>query len=596
MPKPSRWLLLVLSGALAACGDSASPPKPTTVAFVTALPTGSLAGLPVAIATVVVKDEKGNPMSGQPLAITVSGGGTITGAPTSTQTGPTSIGTWTLATKVGANAITVSSGSLTPVTISVQGVAGPPAKVTAAAVTPVSTVGKAVTVPFAVVDAFDNGVAGATVQLNATGGGSLSATSVVSDANGTANVTWTLGNVRGANTLTTTVGTVVTPFTTVAQADVPAVINIVQGDAQTSNAGAAVAVPPRVTMFDRFGNAASSASAVFTVASGGGTLLGATTIAADTNGVVTGPSWFLGKRNVPQSLVVTAGTASQVFTASIRTSYKITLRFLGTPTDAQKAIFQGAAARVSAAITQGAPPASAVAFPLATACGLTGFPPLTETIDGIVIYAGITPIDGPGKILAQAGPCAFRSGTFGFLPAIAVVHFDEADLTALSSGGSLEDVATHEMLHSVGYGTLWSNLLVTGAVDVDPRYIGVNGRQGCSMFGAPPLCASIPLENTGGQGTAGAHWRETTFANELMTGYLNAGVNPLSTMSIGSLIDLGYAVSLTAADAYTVPTAIRAPMVPSMATGPWENVRQPIAPNDLEAVGTLLMRPWTRIP
>ena len=41
-------------------------------------------------------------------------------------------------------------------------------------------------------------------------------------------------------------------------------------------------------------------------------------------------------------------------------------------------------------------------------CGIPGLPTMDETIDDIVIYASISAIDGPGKILAEAGPCVFR--------------------------------------------------------------------------------------------------------------------------------------------------------------------------------------------
>ena len=105
-----RRALLALTVVVAACGDGTSPPKPSAVVFVSAPPASSQVGAPLPSVTIVVKDEKGNAMSGQPLTITVNGG-TLTGAPTSTQ-GTTSIGTWTLAGKVGTNTITITSGSL----------------------------------------------------------------------------------------------------------------------------------------------------------------------------------------------------------------------------------------------------------------------------------------------------------------------------------------------------------------------------------------------------------------------------------------------------------------------------------------------------
>ena len=70
----------------------------------------------------------------------------------------------------------------------------------------------------------------------------------------------------------------------------------------------------------------------------------------------------------------------------------------------------------------------------------------------------------------------------------------------------------------------------------------------------------VPVENTqGAQGTRDAHWRESTFANELMTGFVSLASNPLSTVTIASLQDLGYAVDLTQAEPYTItnPNALR---------------------------------------
>ena len=585
-----RRALLALTVVVAACGDGTSPPKPSAVVFVSAPPASSQVGAPLPSVTIVVKDEKGNAMSGQPLTITVNGG-TLTGAPTSTQ-GTTSIGTWTLAGKVGTNTITITSGSLPALTASVQGTAGPPAKVTAASLAAASTVGKVLAVPIAVLDAFDNPVGGATVQLSISGGGSLAAGSAVADASGTATAQWTLGTTRGANTLTASVGSAVGNFTTVAQADVPAAVQILEGDAQTANAGSALPVAPRASVVDRFGNGTPRQNVTFSVTAGGGSLTGAATVATDTNGVVVGPTWVLGKRNIPQELTLSVGGVTRAIAATIKTNFSLILRFIGTTTDAQKAIFQGAAARITAAITQGGPPVIANAFPLDVACGITGVAPITETIAGIIIYAGIGPIDGPGKILAESGPCGFRSAASNFMPAVAVIQFDEADLASLTGGGSLEDVATHEMFHSLGYGAVWSALSLVTGTTADPRYSGSNGKVGCAMVAPATTCGTaVPLENTGGAGTVGAHWRESVFLNELMTGFLNSGANPLSVMSILSMLDLGYAVSPTAADPYSLTTALRAPASRQSTTEPWERLHFPTSPSELTPVGSLLMRP-----
>ena len=65
------------------------------------------------------------------------------------------------------------------------------------------------------------------------------------------------------------------------------------------------------------------------------------------------------------------------------------------------------------------------------------------------------------------------------------------------------------------------------------------------------------MEATGGSGTALSHWRESVFTNELMTGWAGPGTSlPLSTVTIGSLADLGYTVNYAAADPF-IPASIR---------------------------------------
>ena len=66
----------------------------------------------------------------------------------------------------------------------------------------------------------------------------------------------------------------------------------------------------------------------------------------------------------------------------------------------------------------------------------------------------------------------------------------------------------------------------------------------------------VPVANTGGEGTRDGHWREATFGNELMTGLLNTGNNPLSRLSIASVQDLGYEVNLDAADVFSLPSPV----------------------------------------
>ena len=82
---------------------------------------------------------------------------------------------------------------------------------------------------------------------------------------------------------------------------------------------------------------------------------------------------------------------------------------------------------------------------------------------------------------------------------------------------------------------------------------------------------SVPVENSGGSGTRDAHWRETTFQSELMTGYISGSTRPLSRVTVASLGDLGYSVNMLAADNFTAPGpgALQAPSNPSIVSAGW---------------------------
>ncbi|MDB4871514.1 MAG: putative zinc metalloendopeptidase [Gemmatimonadales bacterium] len=265
-----------------------------------------------------------------------------------------------------------------------------------------------------------------------------------------------------------------------------------------------------------------------------------------------------------------------------QSAYKIDLRFFGKATTAsEQALFTNAAARIEQ-IVVGAPPlVDATGADPAKNCNATGVGIFSGTIDGVVIYASFDSIDGRGKVLAQSGPCYIRQNGAAndWRTSIGVMKFDTADVASLAASGNLQEVITHEMLHVLGFGAFWdttaANLLINYGANVS--YIGAGGIAGCKSLGGFNTCAtSVPVEGTaGGDGTINSHWRENVFGNELMTGFINQGKNPLSIMTIRSLEDLGYTVDTTAADAYTKPSTLnlRAPgsaSDPSPTTGVWE--------------------------
>lgn len=173
-------------------------------------------------------------------------------------------------------------------------------------------------------------------------------------------------------------------------------------------------------------------------------------------------------------------------------------------------------------------------------------------VDDIVIDASAPSIDGVGNILGQAGPQLVRGDSF--LPIRGIMQFDSADIANLEANGQLLDVIIHEMGHVLGIGTVWGlQGLISGAGTSNPTFRGQNAmRVYAEMFGfSSPT--PVPLANTGSAGTRDSHWRESVFNHEIMTGYLDHGINPLSRLTIAALQDMGYQVNPNAADPYTPP-------------------------------------------
>ena len=554
---------LAALAAASACHDSGTDPiRASSIEILSGNDQAGAVGQKLAVApTFLVKDEKGQPLSGVGLSISITAGnGSVANAPRRSAGGPTSAGIWTLGLKSGANQLTVKVNGLPPLVFNATAIAGAATKFSPAVPTTFSArVGDlASPSPVAkVTDAYGNAVAGAIVRVSVAGGGTAPQ-SVAADENGNVTIPdWKIGEKVGQDVLTLNAGNATLSFIANKFPSDPATVIVVSGGGQLGTAGAPLATPIRVRVADRFENPLAAQSAVFSVTSGGGAIEH-TTATADADGAITVPSWTLGKTSLPQTVHVTSGQAAGDVSVNVQTDFKVDVRFFGPEmTDAQKALFINAAARLSAIITGDIADAPAVNLDVASACGLPGLPVLNETIDDVIIYASIQEIDGPSKILAQAGPCAFRGREAGFLATIGVMEFDAADIDRIGANGTLQDVITHEMLHVLGIGTLWSaQRLMQGERTPGSTYLGLAGRQGCVGAGGVSTCATgVPVENNGVPGTADSHWRESVFQSELMTGYVNAGPMPLSAITVGSLQDLGYTVNMLATDPFQIPTS-----------------------------------------
>ena len=420
-------------------------------------------------------------------------------------------------------------------------------------------------------------LAGVSVTVVVTaGGGNITGAPTASLAGPTPIGVWTLGPAAGTQSVTVTV-VGITPLTISvnAAAGAPVAMEIIEGNNQSTGPLTTVSGPIRVRVRDAFGNGVAAQIVTWTVGGGGGQLSSATST-TDAAGIATAPAWTLGSLGGGvQAIIASVGTITARFTAN-PTAYSIDLRFLGaTPSQAVQQAFSNAVARIRSIIVGDLQDIAVADFAIPTFCLPAGsVPPLTETIDDIIIFARVDSIDGPGGVLGSAGPCIIRSASIGSLTVIGSMRFDSADLLNLATQGRLENVILHEMLHVIGIGTLWSRLGLLGdGGTTTVSFLGATARDVCAnqLGGASPCAVSVPAENcldlppttTCGAGTQNSHWKESIFVSELMTGYLGALTNPLSLMTIQSLFDLGYGVNTAPADAYMVPApGLRALLAP----------------------------------
>lgn len=466
------------------------------------------------------------------------------------------------------------------------------------------TAGLALATPptFIVKDADGNALSGVRFSIAVTaGGGTLTGSPGSTRSEGTPIGTWTLGTVAGLNSVTVTVGNL-PPFviSVNGKAGPPASIIFVSGDNQFALAGTPVSTPPVAKVRDQFGNGVSGIPVTFTIGIGGGEV-SSIPVVSDAGGNAAAPAWKLGKSAESQSLRASAGGFAATVSAVVQSDYSIDVRFFGPPmSPIASAAFAAAAARIRGSIIGDVLDTTMPSAPLnLESCGINGVTTFQESVDDVVIYAAVASIDGPGRVLAFAGPCVIRgpANQPNRQTVVGVMKFDAADLDTLIARGTLTDVIQHEMFHVIGLGTLWSTYkVIAGAGTLESRFIGTLGVGACVAIGGAPICpGSVPVENSGGSGTADGHWRESVFVSELMTGFVSrptpgfSGIlNPLSMITIQSLADLGYTVNTSGADPYTIPglglSGIRAQMSVDN-SAEWEQIVRPQM--ELSRIGTV---------
>lgn len=268
-----------------------------------------------------------------------------------------------------------------------------------------------------------------------------------------------------------------------------------------------------------------------------------------------------------------------------RGRFNITLKYLLPPTERQVEVFEAAAARWERIIIKDEP-----SFTGTLPSAFEGFPPLVDegVVDDIIIEVALAPIDGPGQILGQAGPQFVR--TDDFLTLSGVMFFDVDDLDFLEELDLFEEVIVHEMGHVLGIGTLWNvapfgfDRTLRGGPDSNPYFLG---KKANVFWNAEGGTLELPVEGDFGPGTALGHWDEAALNNELMTGFLNLGENPLSRITAGSMKDLGYG-SASVGESYDLPKGT--PGVAAKGTAPGDGIHIGSMETLLSPVGFVNMK------
>ena len=254
-------------------------------------------------------------------------------------------------------------------------------------------------------------------------------------------------------------------------------------------------------------------------------------------------------------------TASQTFWATVLTvpddsGYDIDIADFTDMGISANPSFSQAVARWEQAIASNLPNQLVASDFVFDAC-LQRFRVFAE-LDDLVAFVTVRDIDGPGGTLAQANLCAVRRPEDTGLPLFGFFYYDSADLDRVQAE-VLHDVTLHEIGHVLGIGShMWHGFIANPSLSMgagaDTHFTGAQARAAFDSAGgtAYTVGAKVPVDNRAIVGSSDVHWRQGVFGNELMDAfiYYNAA-NPLSAVTLESLVDLGYTVNAAAADAWT---------------------------------------------
>ncbi|HEX2077123.1 MAG TPA: Ig-like domain-containing protein [Longimicrobium sp.] len=267
-----------------------------------------------------VRDQYGNPVPQAAVVWTVrSGGGTVSPATSTTSAQGIARALWTLGTRVDSVQVADAAAG---VALRTEFTATAAVPMGAALVVrygggQTGTVGAALPEPVKVALLLATGVpvVGATVTWTPTAGTASPQTSVT-DGNGEASTTWTLGTTAGAQGLTaSSPGAAPVTVSATAQPGPAAQVLRISGDGQSGPVGSTLAHPLVVRVADQHGNSVAGAPVAWAVTSGGGSV-SPVTGTTDAEGRFS-TAWTLGGTRGTQTVRASSGTLPPVsFTAT----------------------------------------------------------------------------------------------------------------------------------------------------------------------------------------------------------------------------------------------------------------------------------------
>lgn len=356
---------------------------------------------------------------------------------------------------------------------------------------------------------------------------------------------------------------------------------VVQGADQSAPAGTTLPYISVVRLVDAEGAPRAGVSVTFEVAGGGGRVF--PVISQTSSAGVAAANWRLGPAAGTNTLRVTAPDAEpleiRATGRAVQTPFDIELS-IEDPSDlapSHLAALEAAVLKVRSIFA--ASPPDVEVDTQGFQCGGIPVPAMSRTVANPIVQVAVREF-GVDEGVEDVNPdfagigtvCSFLfiQGRDDFrMTVIGAIALHPERLDDLDSVGGLEAVLAHELMHAMGFGSIWGgdpNLgwtdLVQGRGGADPRFTGSTaiaayGDTEGNAEGAVP----VPVENEGGTGSSGSHWRASLLSFELMNAKSELGFTPLSPVSVASLGDLGYTMRPAEADPFAAepPAAARVP-------------------------------------